>query len=79
MTTFKNESDLVFTDISSEKERVYCFPNGGIYTIKHPQKLNVSPSGGHRIFDGIYSYYVQPREGWVIRWETHVDKPHFVQ
>ena len=79
MTTFKNESDLQFTNISSEKERTYQFPNGQTYTIKHPQYLNVSPSGGHRIFDGRYCYYIQPKEGWVIRWETGVNKPHFVR
>jgi hypothetical protein len=75
-----NESSLEFDDISSEIEREYIFPNGNKLLIKHPIYLNVSKSGGHRIYtlDG-YSYYVQPKEGWSIKWETKESKSHFVK
>lgn len=75
---FINESNLEFSDISAETHRIYTFPNGNVYRIENPQYLHVSKSGGHRIYtrDG-YSHYVQPREGWAIKWQVHDGNPNF--
>jgi hypothetical protein len=48
---FNNGSDLEFTDIASEAWREYRFADGSTVRIDNPLKLNVSDSGGHRIFD----------------------------
>lgn len=75
---FINESGLEFTDISSEGSRVYTFPNGSV-TILRPLYLNVSPSGGHRVFsiDGL-SWYIPP--GWIsLTWKARKGKPNFVK
>lgn len=77
---FINESELTFTDISSEKNRRYVFPNGKKLRIKNPMYINVSKSGGHRLYaDNKWCYYVQPKEGWHIRWEVRKGKPSFVK
>ena len=77
---FINESGLEFTNISSESVREYNFPNGTKLTIESPMYLNVSKSGGHRVFssDG-WSYYIQPKEGWWVRWCAENGKPNFVK
>lgn len=76
---FKNESHLIFTDISSEQYRVYEFSNGKVIRIDEPQWLNVSAGGGHRVFDGSgMSHYVP--KGWVwLRWKARDGQPHFVK
>ena len=76
---FFNTSGLEFKDISSEEYREYNFPNGNKLTIIKPLKLNVSKSGGHRVFDaqGV-SWYVKPKESWYIHWVVEKDKPNFV-
>jgi len=79
MSEFKNQSALDFNDISSEAERVYTFPNGQTYRVDHPERLHVSDSGGHRLFDGEHCHYVQPKEGWAIRWRVKDNEPHFVK
>ena len=77
---FLNESGLDFSDISSETEREYIFPNGQNLVIKNPLYLNVSPTGGHRIYTADkWSYYVQPKEGWAIRWAVKEGNPNFVK
>lgn len=90
---FINESALDFTDISSERERVYTFPNGETLRIENPLYLNVSASGGHRLYaeDSVLSilgcrfrtqgvcYYVQPKEGWYITWKVRLGRPSFVK
>ena len=48
---FKNATDLEFADVSSEQWREYQFLGGEVIRIDAPLKLNVSESGGHRIFD----------------------------
>lgn len=76
---FLNESGLKFKDISSEVERTYTFPNGRTYFIKEPLMLHVSSSGGHRLFDNEgYSHYVQPAQGWAIKWKVREGAPDFV-
>lgn len=77
--SFINESGLTFVDISSEEYRVYEFNNGKQIKIDYPLKLNVSPSGGHRLFD-IYglSHYIP--KGWIhLYWKTFPGKPNFVK
>jgi hypothetical protein len=76
---FINGSELSFSDISSELKRKYTFPNGHTLTIKEPLVLNVSASGGHRVYNkkGV-SYYVQPKEGWFIKWTSKKDAPNIV-
>jgi len=80
MREFINESDLDFKNISTEEERTYTFPNRNTYHIKEPLYLNVSKSGGHRVFsnDGT-SHYIQPKEGWAISWKAKQGKANFVK
>lgn len=77
---FINETDLIFTDISSEKEREYGFPNGNVLYIGKPLFINVSESGGHRLYtEDKWCYYIQPQEGWYIRWKVKKGQPNFVK
>jgi hypothetical protein len=76
---FRNASDLEFTDISSEQWREYQFMNGETVRIEAPLKLNVSGSGGHRIFDeaGV-SHYIPA--GWIhLMWVPKGGEPNFVK
>lgn len=76
---FVNESGLEFTDISSEQAREYTFPDGTIVRIENPLQLNVSESGGHRIFDAFGSSHYIPK-GWIhLQWWVFPDKPNFVK
>lgn len=73
---FINESKLEFKDLSDEQYRVYDFGNYQVQ-ISKPLKLNVSSSGGHRIFDsnGI-SHYIP--SGWIhLYWKVYDGKSHF--
>jgi hypothetical protein len=76
---FRNESDLEFSDISSEEWREYQFESGATVRIEHPLRLNVSASGGHRIFDAQgQSHYIP--FGWIhLRWEAKPGAPNFVR
>lgn len=76
---FKNDSDNVFTDISSEAYRTYEFPKGDLVTITKPLKLSVSRSGGHRVFDeGGTSHYVP--KGWIhLHWKPREGQANFVK
>lgn len=40
--------------------------------------LQVSPSGGYRLFDGKFSWYVQPTEAWYLRWEVYENTPNYI-
>ncbi len=76
---FINTSVHQFSDISSEVYRVYEFESGKAVRIDGPLKLNVSPSGGHRVFDASGTSHYIPK-GWVhLRWETKEGRPHFVK
>jgi hypothetical protein len=79
MSEFKNESGLKFVDISSEKYREYVFSIDKSVVIAEPLMLNVSSSGGHRVFDakGV-SHYIP--KGWHhLKWEAKVGFPNFVK
>ena len=76
---FINGSDLEFKDISTEKYREYVFPNSNKLLIKNPLFLHVSTSGGHRLFDAqSTAWYVQPKEGWSLKWKVDDGKPNFL-
>lgn len=76
---FVNESGLEFSDISSESEREYTFESGVSVLILGPLKLNVSASGGHRVFDSSGDSHYIP-SGWVhLRWTAKNGGPHFVK
>jgi len=77
---FLNESGLKFNDISSELEREYFKYDKNFKLDGNPLYLHVSASGGHRLYtDKDWCYYVQPKEGWAIRWKVREGKPHFVK
>lgn len=74
---FIDKSDLVWNNLDSEEWREYEFNDGAKIKIVSPLKLNVSSSGGHRIFsaDGL-SHYVP--SGWLhLIWKAKEGKPHF--
>jgi hypothetical protein len=77
MDDFRNENDLVFKIIEDEQYRVYEFSDGGTTKIEEPLLLNVSPSGGHRIFDASgRSNYIPA--GWKkLYWVVKEGRPHF--
>ena len=76
---FNNGSDLEFTDISSEAWREYRFADGSTVRIDTPLKLNVSDSGGHRIFDAQNRSHYIP-SGWLhLSWEAKPGQPNFVR
>lgn len=76
---FRNETELSFTDISSERYREYTFPDGESIRIDRPLMLCVKEdSGSHRVWDahGV-SHRVSP--GWIeLKWESKEGEPHFV-
>lgn len=75
---FVDDANLSWNDISSEAYRVYQFPDTEI-KITNPLKLNVSRSGGHRVFDlqGV-SHYIPG--GWRhLYWEPIPNGPNFVK
>jgi len=76
---FNNATDLEFTDISTELWREYRFLGGETIRIEAPQRLNVSESRGHRIFDGHgVSHYIPP--GWIhLSWKVRDGAPNFVK
>lgn len=74
----KNETNLKFKDISTELYREYLKEGRLIVRIDNPIALNVSKTGGHRVFDaqGV-SHYISSK--WDhLQWETKEDCPHFV-
>lgn len=76
---FENATDLDFEDISSERWREYRFLGGDVVRIEAPLKLNVSASGGHRIFDTKgRSHYIPA--GWIhLSWVAKDGEPNFVK
>ena len=76
---FDNATHLDFEDISSERWREYRFLGGDVVRIEAPIKLNVSESGGHRIFDAEgRSHYIPT--GWIhLSWVAKDGEPNFVK
>ena len=76
--SFINTSGLRFLDVSSELYRVYLYPDGTEVTVYEPILLNVSSTGGHRIYDlSNTSHYVAP--GFVhVYWTAREGEPNFV-
>lgn len=73
---FRNTSEFVFRDISSEAFREYVYPNGTRIRIDHPIRLSVQPNQGHRVWDGENSWWI--RSNFIaIRWQAKVGAPHF--
>lgn len=75
---FINESGLEFTDISSELYRQYDYIDYAI-RLEDPVYLNVSASGGHRVFtaDGCSHYLAA---GWRhLSWKAKPGRPNFVK
>jgi len=73
---FLNESNLEFNDLSDEEFRVYEFSDMEI-KIEEPLLLNVSDSGGHRIYDskGLSNYIPA---GWRrLYWKVKENKSNF--
>lgn len=76
---FNNKSGLEFTDISSEEFRQYEFLGGDRVRIDAPLYLNVSKTGGHRVFDskGV-SHYIPLT--WIhLFWKAKEGQPNFVK
>jgi hypothetical protein len=74
---FINESGLEFKNLDSEEYRVYEFADGAKVRIDAPLKLNVSTSGGHRIFDKFEECHYIPA-GWVhLSWRVKPGRAHF--
>ncbi|HYT43917.1 MAG TPA: hypothetical protein VEP90_16375 [Methylomirabilota bacterium] len=77
--TFTNESNLKFDDISSEAVRTYEWPSGVKVIINEPLYLNVSKSGGQRLFDTSGTSHYIP-SGWNhLFWTVKDGKPNFVK
>jgi hypothetical protein len=74
----RNNTDLEFTDISSEEWRKYVTPFG-TYDVQSPTHLNVSENG-HRILDaeGV-SHFIDTSKGFFISWKAIGNNPHFVK
>jgi len=73
---FVNENNIEFKDLDDEQYRVYQYPDMEI-KIEEPLLLNVSKSGGHRVWDskGI-SHYLPA--GWRhLYWVVKENKSHF--
>lgn len=71
------DTNLKFTDISSEQWRVYRFADYQVH-IDKPLALNVSRSGGHRIWDEMgISHYI-PRGWHHLSWLSKLGEPNFV-
>jgi hypothetical protein len=73
---FKNDSGLEFKDLSDELMRVYVFPDMKI-RINEPLLLNVSTSGGHRIFDSEGNSNYIPSDWRRLYWVVKEGKSHF--
>jgi len=75
---FKNETELEFTDVSTEKWRKYKFSDGSKVKIKNPLKIHVSDNG-HRIFDASGTSHYIPM-GWIhLSWKSKDGQAHFVK
>lgn len=76
---FVNKSGLDFTDISSELYREYEFANGERVRIDSPLFLNVSSTGGHRVFDASGKSHYIPFVWKHLSWVVKDGSPNFVK
>ncbi len=77
-TDFKHTTAVEWNDISSEQYRVYVFNDKEI-RIDSPLALNVSRSGGHRVFDGSGKSHYIPAGYRHLYWEVKPGQPNFVK
>ena len=75
----RNDTDMQFTDISSEKYRNYVFAGGEALRIEEPLALHVSESGGHRVLNADGESIYVPKGFIMLIWEAKDDEPHFVR
>lgn len=77
MIDFINKSDLQFKDISAEEYREYTFSNEAKVKIEKPLLINISDSGGHRLFtESGESHYIPA--GWIqLKWVAKPGEAHF--
>ena len=76
----RNQTKFQFTDISSEQERVYEFPDGDEIVITEPVWLSVSSgSGGHRILDNAGVCHYVPFKWIHLYWIPKEGAPYFVR
>jgi hypothetical protein len=75
---FINGTELYFKDISSEVSRTYEFAGGEKVTIENPLRLNVSASGGHRVFDAQGRSHYIPAGWFHLSWTAKASQPNFV-
>lgn len=74
---FKHSTNLQWVDISTEEYRIYNF-NTNLVRIEKPLLLNVSKSGGHRIFDDKGNCHYIPSGYQQLTWKVKEGQPHFV-
>lgn len=74
---FRNASSLKFKNIDDEEYREYIFPDGQIIRINRPLYLNVSKSGGHRLFDKSGMCHYIPYKWIHLRWRAREGEDHF--
>ena len=74
---FRNASSLKFKNIDDEEYREYIFPDSQIIRINRPLYLNVSKSGGHRLFDESGMCHYIPYKWIHLRWEAKRGEDHF--
>jgi len=75
---FKNDTTLVFDDISSEAWREYTFEGGDVVRIDEPLRLNVSENG-HRIFDASGRSHYVPKTWIHLQWQPKDGAASFVR
>lgn len=75
----RNDTNIKFTDISTEETRRYQYKGEEYVVIENPIALNVSKAGGHRVLDGQgLSHYIP--KGWIgLSWKARDGQPHFVK
>jgi hypothetical protein len=75
---FINASEHTFTDISSEENRTYEYPDKFV-TLNAPLYLSVSKSGGHRVFTADGRGHYMPTGYVHISWVPKPGQPSFVK
>jgi len=72
---FTDNPGLKFKDISSEKYRIYVFPNGVRYKIEEPLAVCARRDHGQRVIDKKgKAYWIRP-DFIAIEWENRQGEP----